>query len=77
MNLLLAGPPGVGKSTIGRLCAERLDYTFIDIDEIIVARAQESISEIFAQQGEAAFRTLEREAVAKAVAQNRHVIALG
>ena len=77
MNLLLAGPPGVGKSTIGRLCAERLDYTFIDIDEKIVARARTSISEIFAQQGEAAFRVLEREAVEKAVAQDGRVIALG
>ncbi len=77
MNLLLAGPPGAGKTTVGRLCAQQLDYRLIDTDELIAARAGKSIPDIFAEQGEAAFRALEREAVAQATAQDGRVIALG
>ena len=77
MNLLLSGPPGAGKTTIGRLCAERLNYDLIDTDEIVATRAGQSIPEIFVQQGEAAFRALEHEIVAHAVAQDGLVIALG
>ncbi len=77
MNFLLTGPPGAGKTTIGRLCAELLKYDFIDIDEGIVARAGKSIPDIFQQQGEVAFRALEREAVVQAAGQDRRVIALG
>ena len=77
MNILLAGPPGAGKSTVGRLCAQRLDQDLIDLDELIAARAGKSIPEIFSQLGEDKFRILEREALKHATAKDGRVIALG
>ncbi|MCH2539942.1 MAG: 3-dehydroquinate synthase [Anaerolineales bacterium] len=77
MNILLAGPPGAGKSTVGRLCAQRLDQDLIDLDELIAVRAGKSIPEIFSQLGEGKFRILEREALKHATAKDGRVIALG
>ncbi|WKX74519.1 shikimate kinase [Streptomyces sp. XD-27] len=68
---------GVGKTTVGRLLAERLGTTFRDTDADIVATAGKEVSEIFFDEGEPHFRELERRAVAAAVAEHRGVLALG
>ncbi len=59
MNLALIGMPGSGKSTVGRALAARLGRSFIDLDEELVKRAGKPIPAIFAEEGEAAFRSLE------------------
>jgi Shikimate kinase len=65
--VVLIGPPGAGKTTVGRLVAAQLDVPFTDTDELIEAEQQTSISDIFVEQGEAHFRALETDAVARAV----------
>lgn len=59
MRIYLIGFMGAGKSYLGRRLAEALDMDFIDLDELIVERAEKSIPEIFQEDGEAAFRALE------------------
>ncbi len=75
--LVIAGPPGSGKSTVGSLLAERLGVSFRDSDEEIVARAGRSISDIFAEDGEEAFRGLEEEVIAAALAEHDGVLSVG
>lgn len=77
MNLILVGYRGSGKSTIGPLVAQRLAWTFVDIDETIAKRAGRTISQIFQSEGEVAFRQLERQALESLRRVKRHVIALG
>jgi shikimate kinase len=67
-HLVLIGLMGAGKTTVGRRCAEELGRPFVDTDDLIVANAGATVSEIFATEGEAAFRARERAAVADAVA---------
>jgi shikimate kinase len=76
-NLVLIGFMGTGKSAIGRRCARRLGYTFRDSDTAIVQRVGCSIPQLFAEQGEAAFRELEREVIAELAATPGLVIATG
>lgn len=59
--IFLLGYMGCGKTTLGRAVADSSGVAFIDLDEYVEARAGMSISEIFASQGEAAFRSMERE----------------
>jgi shikimate kinase len=66
-QIVLVGAPGSGKSTVGALLAERLGVTFRDADAVIVERAGKSIAEIFADDGESVFRTLEEEIAAELV----------
>ncbi|MET8562861.1 shikimate kinase [Streptomyces flaveolus] len=68
---------GVGKSTVGRLLAERLGVGYRDTDEDIVAAEGRTIAEIFVDEGEAAFRALEKSAVRAALTEHRGVVALG
>lgn len=75
--MVLVGPPGAGKSTVGRLLSDRLGVDFTDIDDLIVARAGRSISDIFITDGEPAFRDLEEAEVAHALARRNGVLALG
>ncbi|OEU96682.1 shikimate kinase [Streptomyces oceani] len=75
--VVLVGPPGAGKSTVGRLLAERLGGTFRDTDADVVAMAGKPIADIFYDEGEEHFRQLERTAVDAAVADHSGVLALG
>jgi shikimate kinase len=75
--LVIVGPPGAGKTTVGRVLARRLGVSFTDVDTLIVERIGKPIAEMFTQDGEDAFRALEREIVAEALATADGVLALG
>ncbi len=75
--VVLVGPMGVGKSTVGQLLAERLGVAYRDTDDDIVAAQGRTIAEIFVDEGEAAFRALEKQAVHTALADHDGVVALG
>ncbi len=77
MNVVLIGYRGSGKTTAGRLLADRLWRPFADLDERIVARAGCSIREIFDQQGEEAFRAMESAELADLLSQDDQIISLG
>ena len=77
LNITLVGMPGSGKSTVGKLLAERLGRKFVDTDEIIEAENGMSCSELIEKYGEAEFRRRETEAVKKAGAMTNAVIATG
>ncbi|MHA6794866.1 shikimate kinase [Pseudonocardia bannensis] len=76
-TLVLVGPPGSGKSTVGRVLARRLGVSFTDIDVLIEERIGKTIADMFTQDGEDAFRALEREVVARALVETDGVLALG
>jgi len=75
VTLVLIGPPGSGKTKLGRRVARNLGLPFVDTDKLIVAE-HGSIAEIFAEHGEPRFRQLEREAVVRALAEDA-VVSLG
>jgi shikimate kinase len=71
---------GAGKTTVGRELSQMLGWKFIDLDDLIVQRAKKSIAEIFASQGEVAFRHHESQTLLEVIASstnNAMVIALG
>ncbi len=76
-DAVLIGPPGAGKSTVGALLAERLRTGFADTDQMVEEVAGKPVADIFIADGEAAFRELERAAVAAALARTGGVVALG
>lgn len=76
-NIVLIGMPSSGKSTVGRVLAERLGKRFADSDALVTERIGMPIADYFAQRGEAAFREREQEAVADLAATGRQVIATG
>jgi shikimate kinase len=75
--VVLVGPPGAGKTTVGQLLADRHHVAFRDTDRDVESQAGTAISDIFVEQGEAAFRELERAAVRDALEQHVGVVALG
>ncbi len=79
--IALVGFMGSGKSTVGRLLAERLGWTFVDLDEEIERRSGMSIAETFEREGEPKFRDLEHEALLDQLHLARHgrarIVALG
>jgi shikimate kinase len=76
-RIVLVGFMGVGKSTVGRALADRLGWTFVDLDERIEARNGGTVAEIFARHGEAYFREQERQAADEARSLSDHVLAAG
>jgi shikimate dehydrogenase len=76
-NIILIGMPGSGKSTVGQLLAKKLNRRFVDADTTIVEKAGITIPDIFAQQGEPGFRSLESEVLAELGKQSGLVIATG
>ncbi|MFF0076364.1 3-dehydroquinate synthase [Streptomyces sp. NPDC005494] len=75
--IVLVGPMGVGKSTVGELLAERLGTSYRDTDADVVATTGKPIADIFVDEGEEHFRALERQAVRDALAEHPGVLALG
>lgn len=76
--IVLIGPPGVGKSTAGEKLAEMLSTTFRDTDADIEAQSGKPVADIFIDDGEAAFRELERAVATRALSEpHKSVIALG
>lgn len=76
-NIILIGMPGSGKSTVGRIIAERTGKEFMDTDALIVEKAGCSIPEIFATQGDSGFRALETQVLAEIGKKSGLVIATG
>ena len=75
--VVLVGTMGAGKTSVGRRLAQLLDVGFRDTDADVVERTGREISDIFVEDGEATFRSLEKAAVAAAVAEHDGVLALG
>lgn len=75
--MILIGPMAVGKSSVGRELARRLEQPFHDLDALIVERAGRSIPEIFEAEGESGFRALEAQVLAESLETLTGVLALG
>ena len=76
-QLILTGFMGTGKTEVGKRLARATQRAFVDTDKLVEVAAGRSVAEIFASEGEAHFRTLEREAVRQAVAVPEAVVATG
>jgi shikimate kinase len=76
-HIVLIGLPGAGKSTVGRMVAERLHTGYVDIDTILIRKEGKPISMIFAEKGEQAFREMERKEVEAALSHEPTVIVPG
>ncbi len=76
-NLALIGFMGTGKSSVARMVAETLHFTFLDTDHVIEARAGKAIKDIFAQDGEPAFRDWEKRIVEELVRRDKTVVSTG
>lgn len=76
-NLILIGPPGAGKSSIGRQLSKALEVPFVDTDSQIEVKTGKKIADIFLEDGEAKFRETEREVVLNEIVNQNGVLALG
>jgi shikimate kinase len=76
-NIALIGFMGTGKSSVGRIVADALHFTYLDTDDVIEARAGVSISEIFDKHGEQVFRDWENRLVEELARRSKTVIATG
>ncbi|NDE53993.1 MAG: shikimate kinase [Actinobacteria bacterium] len=76
-SIILMGPPGSGKSTVGKHLSKELGLSFIDTDRLIEDKEGRSISEIFLADGEGGFRAIEKEIVLDVLKMEDCVIALG
>ncbi len=77
INLYLIGMMGTGKTTVGRLLAQELSYGFLDIDEVIVKVTGRTINQLFAEEGEAAFRQMESDVLAQVCAYTKLSVSTG
>jgi len=77
VNLALVGFMGTGKTSVGRLVAEQLHFEFLDTDDLIQTRTGRTIADIFAKDGEPAFRALERQVVSELAARSKTMISTG
>ncbi len=75
--IVLVGVPGAGKTTVGKLLAKNLGIDFFDSDQVIESRAGKSVSDIFTQDGEPAFRKLEHDVIVELLDSSNVVLALG
>lgn len=76
-RIVIVGAPGAGKSTVGRRLARRWGVPFRDSDQMVEAEAGKSVADIFVDEGEASFRSRERDVIAKALDDPDGVLALG
>lgn len=76
-SIVLTGPMGSGKSSVGRCIARRTGFVLVDLDELVVAAAGKSINQIFATEGEEVFRQLEHEQLAALAGRTDVVLATG
>jgi len=76
-NLIIIGPPGAGKSSVGRQLGKVMQIPFSDTDKIIEERTGKKIAEIFLEDGEPIFRKIEREVVLAEIAKEDGILALG
>jgi shikimate kinase len=76
-NLVLTGFMGTGKTTVGRLLAQQLNYAFVDTDDVIQKKAGKTIPEIFAEDGEEAFRNMEANVARELADKQNRVICTG
>ncbi len=76
-NIVLIGMPGCGKSSVGRVLADRLGKQFADLDQLVEEEARKPIPRIFSEDGEEAFRRLESEVIRKIGAATGHVLSAG
>jgi shikimate kinase len=76
-GVVLVGFMGAGKSSVGKVLAERLEAEFVDVDDRVERSAGRSIGEIFATEGEKAFRGMEKAAIREALSVSRRVVAVG
>ncbi len=76
-NIVLVGFMGTGKSTVGRVIAQKLGFHFIDTDDVIEQTSKAKISDIFAEHGEVYFRDLESQAVKSVALMKNQVVATG
>jgi len=76
-HIVLTGFMGAGKTTIGRLLAQQLNWSFLDLDAHLESRANATIPELFDTHGEAHFRRLESSALASALGRPSTILALG
>ena len=76
-SIILIGYMGAGKTTVGRVLAQRLGRTFYDLDWYIESRYRQSVAQIFSERGEEAFRQMEREMLHEAAAFEDVVLSCG
>ena len=77
LPIILIGPPGAGKTSVGKALAKKLSLNFLDSDKVVEEKSGKSISEIFITDGEPAFSEMERAAVIDLIENQEGVIALG
>ena len=77
MNIFLIGPMGAGKTTIGKYLGQKLAYKFLDVDNEIEKKEKKTINDIFTENGESTFRSIESNVLRSIVSKDNQVVATG